>query len=123
MARARSRKSATVATCARSWLSGSCARSGTARGGTANSYSADRCRAARLVTTRCRRGQAASKTARVVAAAITCSQLLKQGTIKSFPQSERLGNGGNDEFRLASARQRYKADAVSEVGVQSRGGS
>src|SRR5205823_13151190 len=50
-------------------------------------------------------------------------QLLEQGTIKSFPQSERLGNGGNGALRLAHGSQRHKADTVGEVGTQSRCGS
>src|SRR5207248_6039726 len=50
-------------------------------------------------------------------------QLLEQGTIRSFPQFERLGNGGYDPFRLAHRGQWHKADTVGEVGTQSRGGS
>src|SRR5256884_601844 len=50
-------------------------------------------------------------------------QLLEQGTIKSFPQSERLGNGRDDSLRLAHGSQRHKADTVGEVGPQSCCGS
>jgi hypothetical protein len=50
-------------------------------------------------------------------------QLLEQGTIRSFPQSERLSNGRNDSLRLAHRGKRHKADPVCEAGTQSRRGS
>jgi hypothetical protein len=50
-------------------------------------------------------------------------QLLEQGTIPSFPQSKRLGNGRDDTLRLAHGSQWYKADTVGEVSMQSGCGS
>jgi hypothetical protein len=87
MARPRCTKRVQAAYCARTSLVGRCFRSGRGSGETANSRSPCSRSGARLVTSRCRFGQAANRSASLGAAASTCSKLSSSSRRECSPSA------------------------------------